>query len=387
MAESPQNLFGSKRKPGCDEWSKSLTLDEMNQLDRVSDCSYLSLLFSPGHEIIAGAVEQFWDLLLVLPGNCSAIPGTLISGLFHSKSWQSLASLILTSVMLQVLEGSSWVPGWQWQDTGQCCTSQISLFRQEQAVISCPVVCFVFCFFEELFTLHPACLWARETLGLGLKLWTNRHETFSTACIISVVETYLCHNQLVERQYCLEWLLCHGVFLSGIHGSWNGSIFSSTRVGAVHTSQLVVTQYFGFLHSEVRPQSRKGTVLCKQGTSSCIWVLPADLGVGFVAVQLLIHMIWLVSKVDIPCFFSSQVLWHGLLPAVSDPRAANEAVIGSIKLLIVKRENTSSQILGYAIAVELVIAAYGSHSGGILSLAPLYIWSKNAFSLSLCSTR
>lgn len=64
---------------------------------------------------------------------------------------------------------------------------------------------FVF-FFEELFTLHPACLWARETLGLGLKLWTNRHETFSTACIISVVETYLCHNQLVKRQYCLDWL-------------------------------------------------------------------------------------------------------------------------------------------------------------------------------------
>lgn len=95
----------------------------------------------------------------------------------------------------------------------------------------------------------------------------------------------------------------------------------------------------------------------------------------------------LVSKVDIPCVFSSQVLWHGLLPAVSDPRAANEAVIGSIKLLIVKRENTSSQILGNAIAVELVIAACGSHSGGILSLAPLYIWSKNAFSLSLCSTR
>lgn len=113
-------------------------------------------------------------------------------------------------------------------------------------------------FFEELFTLHPACLWARETLGLGLKLWTNRHETFSTACIISVVETYLCHNQLVKRQYCLEWLLCHGVFPSGNHGSWNGSIFSSTRVGAVHTSQLVVTQYFGFMHSEVRPCEQEG---------------------------------------------------------------------------------------------------------------------------------
>lgn len=60
-----------------------LTLNEMNQLDHVSDCSYLSLLFSPGHEITAGAVEQFWDLLLMLPGNCSAIPGTLIFGLFY----------------------------------------------------------------------------------------------------------------------------------------------------------------------------------------------------------------------------------------------------------------------------------------------------------------
>lgn len=147
-------------------------------------------------------------------------------------------------------------------------------------------------FFEDLFTLHPACLWARETLGLGLKLWTNRHETFSTACIISVVETYLCHNWLVKRQYCLEWLLCCGVFLSGNHGSWNGSIFSSTRVGAVHTSQLVVTQYFGFLHGEVRPRSGKGTVLCKQGSSSFVWVLPADLGVGFVAVQPLICVIY-----------------------------------------------------------------------------------------------
>lgn len=102
-----------------------------------------------------------------------------------------------------------------------------ALFRQEQAVISCPVV-----FFEELFTLHPACLWARETLGLGLKLWTNRHETFSTACIISVVETYLCHNQLVKRQYCLQWLLCHGVFLSGNHGSWNCSIFFFHKSGS-----------------------------------------------------------------------------------------------------------------------------------------------------------
>lgn len=186
-------------------------------------------------------------------------------------------------------------------------------------------------FFEELFTLHPACLWARETLGLGLKLWTNRHETFSTACIISVVETYLCHNQLVKRQYCLDWLLCYGVFLRGHHGSWNESIFTSTRVGAVHTSQYVVTQYFGFLHGEVRPWSRKGTVLYKPGTSSFIWVLPADLGVEFVAVKLPIHMICsfkAVIGIQGGCFLflSSQVLWHGLLPAVPDPKAANEAV-------------------------------------------------------------
>lgn len=57
------------------------------------------------------------------------------------------------------------------------------------------------CDFFELFTIHPAYLWARETLILVLKLWTNRSETFSIACIISVVETYLCHNQLVKRQY------------------------------------------------------------------------------------------------------------------------------------------------------------------------------------------
>lgn len=194
-------------------------------------------------------------------------------------------------------------------------------------------------FFEELFTLHPACLWARETLGLGLKLWTNRHETFSTACIISVVETYLCHNQLVKRQYCLEWLLCHGVFLSGNHGSWSGSIFSSTIVGAVHTSQLVVTQYFGFLHGEVRPQSRKGTVLYKQGTSSFIWVLPADLGVGFVVAQLLIHVICLFKAVigiqgGCSLFLSSQVLCYGLLPAVPDPKAANEVFSDSVHEVI-----------------------------------------------------
>ena len=38
------------------------------------------------------------------------------------------------------------------------------LFESEQAVISCLV------FFDELFTIHPAYLWARETLILGLKL-------------------------------------------------------------------------------------------------------------------------------------------------------------------------------------------------------------------------
>lgn len=192
-------------------------------------------------------------------------------------------------------------------------------------------------FFEELFTLHPACLWARETLGLGLKLWTNRHETFSTACIISVVETYLCHNQLVKRQYCLEWLLWHGIFLTGIHGSWNGSIFFLHKRES-SPPQLVVTQYFGFLHSEVRPQSRKGTVLYKQGTSSFIWVLPADLGVGFVAAQLLIHMICLFKAVigiqgGCSLFLSSQALWHGLLPAVSDPKAANEAVCDLVQVI------------------------------------------------------
>ena len=36
-------------------------------------------------------------------------------------------------------------------------------------------------------------------------------ETFSIACIISVVETYLCHKQLIKRQYSPEWLLCSNV--------------------------------------------------------------------------------------------------------------------------------------------------------------------------------
>lgn len=263
-----------------------------------------------------------------------------------------------------------------------------ALFRREQAVTSCPVV-----FFEELFTLHPACLWARETLGLGLKLWTNRHETFSTACIISVVETYLCHNQLVKRRYCLEWLLCHGVFLSGNHGSWNGSIFSSTKVWAVHTSQLVVTQYFGFLHGEVRPQSRKGTVLYKQGTSSLsecfqqtlewdLWQYSCSSTWSVCLKQ------WLVSKVDVPCFFPAK--YYGMdcfLQFLTPKQQMKLFVTWSMKSIIVNRENIFSWILGNANAIELVIAACESHSGGILSLTPLYIWSKNAFSLSLCSTR
>lgn len=58
----------------------------------------------------------------------------------------------------------------------------------------------------------------------------------------------------------------------------------------------------------------------------------------------------------------------------SDPKAANKAVCDlSMKSLIVNRENTFSQILGNAIAIELVVAACESHSRGILSLTPLYI--------------
>lgn len=48
-------------------------------------------------------------------------------------------------------------------------------------------------------------------------------------------------------------------------------------------------------------------------------------------------------------------------------------VTWSMKSLTVNRGNTFSQILGNAIAIELDIAACGSHSGGILSLTPLYI--------------
>lgn len=53
-------------------------------------------------------------------------------------------------------------------------------------------------------------------------------------------------------------------------------------------------------------------------------------------------------------FLSSQVLWHGLLPAVPDPKAANEAVTWSMKSIIVNRENIFSRVLGNAIAIELV---------------------------------
>lgn len=244
-------------------------------------------------------------------------------------------------------------------------------------------------FFEELFTLHPACLWARETLGLGLKLWTNRHETFSTACIISVVETYLCHNQLVKRQYCLEWLLCHGVFLSGNHGSWNGSIFffhksgNSPHISACGDPVLWVSARWG--QATEQEQSSTNKVPAPYlSASSRPWsgicgstaAHPHDLLKAVVGIQ-----------GGCSLFLSSQVLWHGLLPAVPDPKAANEIVTWSMKSIIVNRENILSRILGNAIAIELVTAACGSHSGGILSLTPLYIWSKNAFSLSLCSTR
>lgn len=177
----------------------------------------------------------------------------------------------------------------------------------------------------------------------------------------------------------------------GIMGAEMAPFFSSTKVGAVHTSQLVVTQYLGFLHSEVRPQSRNSPLQTRYHL--LIWVFPADLGVGFVALQLLIHMICLFKAVlgiqgGCSLFLSSQVSWHGLLPAVPDPKQQMKLfVTWSMKSINVNRGNIFSRILGNAIAIELVIAACGSHSGGILSLTPLYIWSKNAFSLSLCSTR
>lgn len=74
-------------------------------------------------------------------------------------------------------------------------------------------------------------------------------------------------------------------------------------------------------------------------------------------------------------FLSSQVLWYGLLPAVPDPKAANEAVCDLVHEVIncKQRKYFYFQILGNAIAIELDIAACGSHSGGILSLTPLYI--------------
>lgn len=124
-----------------------------------------------------------------------------------------------------------------------------------------------------------------------------------------------------------------------------------------------------------------------------IWVLPADLGVGFGAVQLLIHVICLFEAVvgiqgGVPCFFPAK--YYGMDWFLQFPTPKQQMklfVTWSMKSIIVNRENIFSWILGNAIAIELVIAACESHSGGILSLTPLYIWSKNAFSLSLCSTR
>lgn len=263
------------------------------------------------------------------------------------------------------------------------------LFRQEQAVISCPVGFF----FEELFTLHPACLWARETLGLGLKLWTNRHETFSTACIISVVETYLCHNQLVKRQYCLDWLLCHGVFLSGNHGSWNSSIYFLPQEWKKQHLSLWWPSTLGFCtvksgHGAGREQSSTNKVPaplseCFQQTLDWdLWQYSCSSTWSVCLKQ------WLVSKVDVPCFFPAK--YYGMdcfLQFLTPKHQMKLLVAWSMKSLIVNRENVFSQISGNAIAIELVIAACGSHSVGILSLTPLYIWSKNAFSLSLCSTR
>lgn len=86
------------------------------------------------------------------------------------------------------------------------------------------------------------------------------------------------------------------------------------------------------------------------------------------AVQLLIHMICLFKAVvgiqgGCSLFTSSQVLWHGLLPAVPDPKAANEAVCELVhEVNIVNRENIFSKILGNAI--ELVIAPMEVTLGG-----------------------
>lgn len=97
------------------------------------------------------------------------------------------------------------------------------------------------------------------------------------------------------------------------------------------------------------------------------------------ALQLLIHMICLFKAVlgiqgGCSLFLSSQVSWHGLLPAVPDPKQQMKLfVTWSMKEINVNRGNIFSRILGNAIAIELVIAACGSHSGGILSLTPLYI--------------
>lgn len=70
--------FASKGKPGCDEWSKCFNSWWDEPIDSIfSDCSfYLSLLFSPGHEIMAGTGIQLWfGWVALLPRNSSAIPG------------------------------------------------------------------------------------------------------------------------------------------------------------------------------------------------------------------------------------------------------------------------------------------------------------------------
>lgn len=97
------------------------------------------------------------------------------------------------------------------------------------------------------------------------------------------------------------------------------------------------------------------------------------------AVQLLNHMICSFKAVvgiqgGHSLFFSSQVLWYGLLPAVPTPKQQMKLfVTWSMKSLIVNEEDIFCQILGNVIAIELDIAACGSHSVGILSLTPLYI--------------
>lgn len=83
---------------------------------------------------------------------------------------------------------------------------------------------------------------------------------------------------------------------------------------------------------------------------------------------------WLVPKVDVPCFFPAKYCGVDcFLQSLTPKQQMKLFVTWSMKSLTVNRGNTSSQILGNAIAIELDIAACGSHSGGILSLTPLYI--------------